>query len=112
MRHQLNLHPEPFNKIKLGHKTIEMRLNDERRKNIHAGDEIEFINRDNGQTLLCRVLKTKAFDSFEELYSFYNKEDLGYEKDDIADPNDMGMYYPLELRKKYGALAIKIQLIH
>ena len=32
MIHEMRLHNEPFTKIKLGKKTIELRLNDEKRK--------------------------------------------------------------------------------
>ena len=46
MKHYLNLWPNPFKMIKLGIKTIEMRLNDEKRSLIKIGDFIEFENKD------------------------------------------------------------------
>ncbi len=109
MKHVLNLHPEPFEKIKSGLKTIEMRLNDERRRNIKVGDQIEFINRLTNETLLVDVLELTPFKSFDELYAHYDKADLGYEKDEVASPDDMAKYYSIEQREKYGALAIKIR---
>ena len=42
--YQINLQPGPFQAIKNKEKTIEMRLNDERRKPIQIGDYILFIN--------------------------------------------------------------------
>ena len=109
MKHDLNLHPEPFSKIKSGLKTIEMRLNDERRRCIKAGDEIEFTNRETNETLLVDVLEIIPFKSFDELYAHFDKSVLGYEKDEVANPNDMAKYYSEEQRNKYGALAIRIR---
>lgn len=43
--HKLSLHPEPFATIASGHKTIESRLYDEKRRKIQLGDQIVFINR-------------------------------------------------------------------
>ena len=48
MTHELRLHDEPFNLIKNGTKTIELRLYDEKRREIHEGDNIEFTNNING----------------------------------------------------------------
>ena len=45
MIHQMSLRPHPFEKIKLGEKTIELRLYDEKRKEIKVGDTIEFFFR-------------------------------------------------------------------
>lgn len=42
MTHSMQLNPAPFEKIKSGAKTIELRLNDEKRRRIKTGDKIEF----------------------------------------------------------------------
>jgi len=42
MLHQMKLQPSPFEKIKNGSKTIEVRLNDEKRQLLKVGDEIQF----------------------------------------------------------------------
>jgi ASC-1-like (ASCH) protein len=42
MLHQMKLQPNPFEQIKNGSKTLELRLNDEKRQLIKVGDEIEF----------------------------------------------------------------------
>lgn len=44
MIYEMNLHDEPFNAIKRNQKVIEMRLNDERRKDLKANDLIIFTN--------------------------------------------------------------------
>lgn len=42
--HVMNLTPAPMQEIRTGNKTIELRLNDEKRKQISVGDTIKFIN--------------------------------------------------------------------
>ena len=111
MKHKLNLHPEPFAQIKSGLKVIEMRLFDERRKDIKVGDIIEFTNRETSETLACEVISLKRFQDFKELYAFYPKNMLGYRDDEVASPNDMSKYYSNELIEKYGTLAIGIRRI-
>lgn len=43
MTHQMRLYDEYFQAIKEGKKTVEVRLNDKKRRNIRAGDSIEFV---------------------------------------------------------------------
>lgn len=38
MKYEMKLNNEPFNSIKSGMKTIEMRLNDEKRQKLNVGD--------------------------------------------------------------------------
>ena len=45
--HYMKLHNDPFNLIKSGTKTIELRLNDLKRQKIKVDDLIEFTNRSN-----------------------------------------------------------------
>ena len=45
MKHYMKLKNDPFIKIKNKTKTIEMRLNDEKRKKINVGDIIEFTRK-------------------------------------------------------------------
>ena len=47
---------------------------------------------------------------FEELYKHFDKESLGYNKDDIANPKDMEKYYSIEEQNKYGVLGIEIKI--
>ena len=111
MNYTMNLNPEPFKLIKNKKKTIEMRLNDERRKNLKVNDTIDFINTKTKQVLKCKILHIEKYDNFKQLYQNYNKKDLGYLEDEIANPDDMLEYYSQDLINKYGVLAIKIELI-
>ena len=56
----------PFELIKNGTKTIEIRLNDEKRSLIKEGDIIEFENRITKEKLKTKVIKLYKFDNFEE----------------------------------------------
>ncbi len=110
MQHTMNLHNEPFNKIKRGAKTVEMRLFDERRKNIKVGDTILFTNNTTGEKLAVQVTNMQVFVNFEELYNNYDKVSIGYKPDEVANPADMNLYYTDEQIATYGVVAIGIKL--
>ena len=110
-QHKMKLQTAPFKSIKSGNKTIEMRLNDEKRKTIKIGDEIEFTNIQTNEKLNTRVLNIHKFKDFAELYKSFDKTALGYLKDEIAKPDDMSKYYSKEDIEKYGVVGIEIELI-
>ena len=109
MHYYMKLQNEPFMAIKSNLKTIEMRLNDEKRKNIKKGDKIEFTNISNQSVFYVEVVEVYKYKDFEELYSNHNKKDLGYKDEEISSPKDMLLYYSEEDILKYGVLAIKIK---
>ena len=111
MKHEMKLHNQPFNSIKRGSKTIEMRLYDEKRRLIHAGDIIEFTNRITNEKIIVEVTKLHIFNNFEELYKKFDKVLLGYKETEDASPNDMNIYYSKEEQDKYGVVGIEIKII-
>ena len=106
----MNLHPGPFELIKSGRKDIEMRLYDERRKDIKIGDSIVFTNNVTLEKLTVEVINLYRFNNFEELYNHFDKARLGYRDDENANPKDMEQYYSLDKILRYGVLAIEIKL--
>lgn len=110
MKHKMNLWDDSFKAIKAGWKTIEMRLNDEKRSKIEIGDEIEFTNTKTNEVLICEVINIYKYNDFKELYKNHNKISIGYREDEIANPNDMLMYYSKDNIDKYGVLGIEITL--
>lgn len=112
MKHKMRLHNNPFELIKNGTKTIEMRLNDEKRKLINIGDTIEFENRITKEIILTEVVALHKYNNFEELYQNFNKTSLGYQEWEIASPKDMEQYYPKEEQTKYGVIGIEIKLLN
>lgn len=113
MQMTMKLAQKPFLAVGDGKKTVEMRLLDEKRKKLSAGDIIEFINMDNPeQTVKTKVVAVKVYANFAELYTNYTKSQMGYEADEVADPKDMEKYFSLEKQKKYCAVvAIEIKKI-
>lgn len=111
MTHYMNLKKQPFEMIKSGYKTIELRLFDEKRALININDEIIF-NCEN-ETLTVKVLALHRFNDFSELYKSLDLLKCGYLPEELASasPDDMNEYYPPEKQAKYGVLGIEIELI-
>jgi len=107
----MNLSPRPFERMAGGWKTIEMRLYDDRRKQLQIGDEIIFIHNENGSKIRAKIKDLQRFLDFYALYDYYPKTMLGYYKDEVADPKDMYEYYPEFCIDKYGVLAIEIEVL-
>ena len=108
--HKMNLYPDAFELIADGRKKVEMRLNDEKRQRLNIGDLIVFSNAESKEELIVEVIDLRCFKSFDELYASYDKTIIGYQKSDIANPDDMYKYYSKEQIDKYGALAIEIKV--
>ena len=113
MTHSMQLQPAPFEMIRNGTKTIELRLFDEKRKKIRTGDTIIFTNTASKETLSVTVLGLSVFDSFETLYRQLPLLECGYTKEDVesASPDDMNAYYPKEMQQQYGVVGIRIALV-
>lgn len=111
MKHSMRLNEAPFNSIKNGTKTIEMRLYDEKRRTIKTNDTIEFINRETSEVINTQVTNLYLFKNFNELYKNFDKSKLGYEINEIANPEDMNKYYSKEEQQKYGVVGIEIKKI-
>ncbi len=111
MKHIMRLHNSPFQLIKNGSKTIEMRLNDEKRQELKFDDTILFINRVSEEELETVVTNLYHFKDFKEMYLAFDKVSVGYGVDDIADPKDMEQYYSNEDILKYGTLGIEIKVL-
>lgn len=108
--HEMKLHPSPFEMIRSGAKNIELRLYDEKRQKIKAGDDIIFSNTVNGEKICATVRKLHLFDSFEKLYESLPLLQCGYTAEDIATAHasDMEAYYSVEEQKKYGVVGIEL----
>lgn len=109
MKYNMNLNNRPFKSIKEGTKTIELRLNDEKRSLLKVGDEIEFTNRDTNEKLSVDIINLHKYPSFKELYKHFNKIEMVYTADEPANPKDMEAYYSKEEQDKYGVLVIEIR---
>ena len=109
--HNMKLKDIPFQAIKAGTKTIEMRLHDDKRRKVEVGDIIEFTHMDTKEKLSVCVLALHVYPSFEDLYNKFDKISLGYMPHEIALYTDMEQYYLSTEIEKYGVVGIEIQLI-
>ena len=110
MIHNMKLNPAPFEIIKSGKKTIELRLFDEKRQKIKVGDEIIFTNTVSGEMLSRTVKGIHIFESFYELYKSLPLLKCGYTEDDVdsASPLDMEKYYSIDEQKNFGVVGIEL----
>ena len=113
MTHYMNLASEPFKQISSGAKTIELRLYDEKRQTVSAGDTIIFTNLADNHQITVRVIKLHIFDSFTDLYRNLPLSKCGYTEQELetASPDDMLAYYPKEKQERYKVMGIEIELI-
>ncbi len=114
MTHTLNLHAQPFEMIKSGRKTIELRLYDEKRSRIQVGDTLVFVHtEDESKTLTATVTALHRFPDFAALYAALPLERCGYLPEELAtaSPEDMNIYYSAEKQALYGVVGIEIALI-
>lgn len=110
--HKMKLQPEYYNYILNGTKKVELRLNDEKRKNIKIGDKIKFLKEPElHESFMATVINLYKYDSFDELFKHF---DISL----LADKNmtkeklicDLEKFYTKEKQRKYGVLGIEISL--
>ena len=112
MIHRMNLNPQPFAMISCGRKTIELRLNDEKRQRIRVGDTIIFSNTaDEAEQLTVRVVNLYRFADFAALYAALPLDKCGYLPEEVAaaKPEDMEAYYSAAQQAQYGVLGIALE---
>ncbi len=111
MIHQMKLRDNPFQRIKSGKKTIEIRLYDEKRRKIKENDYIEFTNLEDGEVIIVKVIKLHLFKTFKELFEKFDNSYLGHDKNDKIDYKRMYDYYTEEEEKELGVVGIEIKII-
>ena len=109
MQHSMKLLPIPFAKILNGTKTIEFRLNDEKRRQIQIGDTITFhLMPDLKESITVEVLDLYTEPTFKDLFYKYMQD----EKEIQETLDIVAKIYSKEDEEKYGALGIKIKVIN
>ena len=109
MLHDMKLYEKPFEQIKSGTKTVELRLIDEKRQKIRPLDDIRFTKIGTEETLIIKVYALHIYADFQELYRNFDKTQLGYLPTENCSYQDMYNYYDKELIEKYGAVAIEFK---
>ena len=113
MLYEMKLLEKPFESIKSGKKTVEVRLNKEERKNLKTGDTIEFLKEPNLiEKIKVKVLGVQKFNTFRDLYESIPLKHFGLEGMSIKEVLEfIYSIYTEQEEKKFGALAITIRLI-
>lgn len=112
--HSMNVDGKWFDKITNGSKTIELRLNDDKRRNIEVGDYIILNNLDENPDFTKCVVQVTAlhkFDNFETLYKNLDMTKCGYSQNDVPNPDDMLAYYSAERQGEWGVVGIEFELL-
>lgn len=113
MKYIMKLNPKYFEYMKSGTKEIEIRLNDDKRKNLKVGDEIIFQKEPE--------LKEELYTTVEKLFVEKSFEDviMNLEIQQYADQKetresflkDLYKFYTKEQENKYGVIAIKVRKV-
>ena len=108
--HEMSLREEPFRKISIGEKRIELRLMDEKRRKIRVGDRIAFRLVGSEETVLVRVIGLHTYQNFDEVSDDFSDRDTGIEGEQKGLGELMRAYYSDGDVEKYGVLAIRVML--
>lgn len=110
---EMKLHDEPFQKMKAGEKTIELRLYDEKRRGVKLGEYIVFSRVSNLEDKIAvKVKGLYRSTSFRELFEDIPLEKCGNSSGMAVDDIIMRLrnYYSEEDELRYGVLGIKVEL--
>lgn len=111
---EMNLNPEPFEKIACREKTIELRLYDHKRSRLNIGDYIIFANASNKNCKIAVEIKAlHRYGSFIELFSDIPPKICGYSESTTPKEavSSIRKYYSEKREKEYGVIGIKIDLV-
>ena len=110
-KHVMKVKESYFGLLKNGKKTIELRLFDEKRREIEIGDEIEFHLFDNEmESFNSKVIGLYKAKSFRELCGDIDYKKAGFEsKKELVEV--LKEFYSDEKQEKYGVLGVEIDFI-
>ena len=113
MEHKLKLQPKYYNFILNGTKRIEIRLFDEKRKQIKIGDTIKFLKEPKlNESFNAKVVGLLRYNSFSDMFKdfdIYILADISMTTEDLI--KELEQFYTKEKQDKYGVLGIRIELI-
>ena len=107
----IHLDDDWFNKVKNGTKTLEARVNDEKRRRLKIGDTITFENRLDKETINCKVVNLHLFNNFKEMFNSLDNIKLGFSSNNDDNYKLMERFYTEEDQKQYGVVCIELELI-
>lgn len=112
MKYIMKLNPKYFEFMKNGTKRIEIRLNDEKRKELKIGDVIVFQKESElKEELYTQIVNLRVKRNFKELIE--NLEISEYSDKSESEENflhDLYKFYTKEQEEKYGVVGIQIKI--
>ena len=112
MQYIMKLNPKYFEYMKNGTKRIEIRLNDEKRKNIKIGDEIVFQKepelKEEVSTQIVNLIIKRNFKELIERLDVSEYSDKSESEEAFL--KDLYKFYTKEHEEKYGVVGIQIKI--
>lgn len=113
MEMKVHLHPEVFDIVMDGKKNVEVRVNDEKRRQLKVGDTLLFLKRPDEDEQVRAVIKNLVyFSNFSEVVDSYEMERI-YLKETTKEEyiQLMGQFYTDEEVSINGVVAIEFELL-
>lgn len=111
MIHQMKLYEEPFNSIKIGRKTVEVRLNDDKRRRLKVGDWIEFTKvPPDTDRLKVEIIALSVYPTFKDMYTTIPAQAFDMENVSLEEMIEQtyAIYTPAQ-ESQWGTLAITVK---
>jgi ASC-1-like (ASCH) protein/adenylate kinase family enzyme len=112
--HRMHLDDAPFEKMRSGEKTVEVRVYDEKRMRVRVGDTIVFSRRsDDAQKVSAEVVGLSTFGSFRELLSAFEKCKFGHDPALSLEDQVRAMreHYTEAEERENGVVAMHLRLL-
>ena len=110
--HEMKLQPKFFSFIKYGTKRIELRLYDEKRRNIELGDKIVFRKEPELKEVVeATVVGLLKYNSFKKLFEDFDISllaDKSMTKEELLEV--LEEFYTVEKQEEFGVLGMRIEL--
>lgn len=112
MKYIMKLNPKYFEYMKNGTKRTEIRLNDEKRKNIKIGDEIVFLKEPElEEEITTQIVNLIVKRNFKELIRNLDVSEYS-DKSESEEKflKDLYRFYTKDQEEKYGVVGIQIKI--
>lgn len=113
MEMKVHLHPEIFDIVLNGVKDVEVRVNDEKRRQLKVGDTLLFLKRpDDLESVRAIVKRLVCFSYFEEVMDAYEMKRIYLENTTREEYIQlMKRFYSDDEVQKNGVVAIEFELL-
>lgn len=109
-RHSIHLNPNPFSNIQNRRKTIESRLNDQKRRGFAVGDQLIFINRDDETEIQATIIALHNFPTFSDLFKNIPSDKFAGDSPEAL-LQEIIQFYSTEDEQHWGVAGIEFKLL-